>query len=82
MVGLEGSLKLIEPWDGLEGSLKVIEAQDGLEGSLKVTEPWAGWVGRALLMVIEPHPVRPRTNSTSASFLSSLSRTKGRDPPP
>ena len=48
MVGLEGSLKMIEPWDRLEGSLKVLETQDGLEGSLKLTELWDGWVGRVL----------------------------------
>ena len=38
MVGLKGSLKGIEPWDGWVG----------LKGSLKVVEPWDAWVGRVL----------------------------------
>ena len=38
MVGLEGFLKVIEPWD----------AWVRLEGSLKGVETWDGWVGKVL----------------------------------
>ena len=51
MVGLEGSWKIMEPWDGWVG--RVLKGHgvmewDALEGSWKIIEPWDGWVGRVL----------------------------------
>ena len=48
MVGLEGSLKGVEPWDGLEGSLKIIDPWEG--GIKRVLKGhgamrWLGWRG-------------------------------------
>ena len=48
MVGMEGSLKIAEPWDGWVG--RVLKGHgvmewDALEGSLEIIEPWDGWVG-------------------------------------
>ena len=39
MVGSEGSLKIVEPWE-----IEWVE----LEGSLKIIEPWNGCVARVL----------------------------------
>ena len=63
-VGLEGSLKITEPWNelgwkgpsrlqshgmgGLEGSLKTVVPWDKLEGLLQITDPWYDCVGRVL----------------------------------
>ena len=51
MVGLEGSLKIIEAWNGWAGRvLKDHRAVErvGLEGSLKIVETQYGWVGEVL----------------------------------
>ena len=50
MVGLGGSLQIIEPWHGWVGRVLKDQSCDmvGLGGSLKIIEPWNGWVGRVL----------------------------------
>lgn len=51
MAGLEGILKITEPWNWLEGALKTIEPHGngtvGLEGTLRIMEPWNSWVERS-----------------------------------
>ena len=48
MVGLGGSLKVIEPWHGCVG--KVLKDNRARGWTLQTTEPWKGWVGKALII--------------------------------